>query len=197
MPVRTKQYSFHTNMFLAHYGMFTGLLTPRTPPPGSCSCNTLRLSLLWPVVAWQLSTLPKVQSGFFYWSASRSLRSICVWMSLWIWRDNNTWSALQLRPTLTLFCRFNTLRPRQHGRHFEDDIFRTIFVNEKCCILIKISLKFVSKGAIDNNPTLVWIMAWCRPGDKPLSESMMVNLLTHICVTRPQWVNILWLSGNL
>ena len=31
-------------------------------------------------------------------------------------------------------------------------------------------------------------MAWCRPGDKPLSESMMVRLLTHICVTRPQWV---------
>ena len=32
-------------------------------------------------------------------------------------------------------------------------------------------------------------MAWRRLGDKPLSESMMVRLLTHICVTRPQWVN--------
>ena len=32
-------------------------------------------------------------------------------------------------------------------------------------------------------------MAWRRSGDKPLSEPMMVNLLTHICVTRPQWVN--------
>ena len=32
-------------------------------------------------------------------------------------------------------------------------------------------------------------MAWHRPGDKPLSEPMMVNLLTHICVTRAQWVN--------
>ena len=31
-------------------------------------------------------------------------------------------------------------------------------------------------------------MAWRRSGDKPLSEPMMVNLLTHICVTRPQWV---------
>ena len=31
-----------------------------------------------------------------------------------------------------------------------------------------------------------------RPGDKPLSEPMVVNLLTHICVTRPQWVNICW-----
>ena len=33
------------------------------------------------------------------------------------------------------------------------------------------------------------IMAWRRPGDKPLSKAMMVNLPTHICVTRPQWVN--------
>ena len=31
-------------------------------------------------------------------------------------------------------------------------------------------------------------MAWCRPGIKPLSEPIMVNLLTHICITRPQWV---------
>ena len=33
-------------------------------------------------------------------------------------------------------------------------------------------------------------MAWRRPGDKPLSEPMMVNLPTHICVTRPQWVKM-------
>ena len=31
-------------------------------------------------------------------------------------------------------------------------------------------------------------MAWRRPGDKSLSEPMVVSLLTHICVTRPQWV---------
>ena len=32
-------------------------------------------------------------------------------------------------------------------------------------------------------------MAWRLPGDKTLSEPIMVSLLTHICVTRPQWVN--------
>ena len=32
-------------------------------------------------------------------------------------------------------------------------------------------------------------MAWRRPGDKPLSEPMVVRWLTHICVTRLQWVN--------
>ena len=83
----------------------------------------------------------------------------------------------------------NTLRPRQNGRRFADDTFKRIFFNENIRILIKISLKFVPKGPINNNPTLVQIMAWRRPGDKPLSEPMMVNLLTHICVTRPQWVN--------
>ena len=43
----------------------------------------------------------------------------------------------------------------QNGRHFTDDIFRCIFVNEKFCILIKIPLKFVLKGPIDNDPALV------------------------------------------
>ena len=40
-----------------------------------------------------------------------------------------------------------------------------------------------------NIPALVQIMAWRRPGDKPLSEPMMGSLLAHICVARPQWVN--------
>ena len=82
----------------------------------------------------------------------------------------------------------NSLRPRQNGRHFADDICKCIFLNENVRISIKISLKFVPKGLINNNPALVQIMAWRRSGDKPLSEPMMVSLLTHICVTRPQWV---------
>ena len=84
---------------------------------------------------------------------------------------------------------FNTLRPRQNGCHFPDDIFKCIFLNENVWIPTKISMKFVPKGSINNIPALVQIMAWCRPGDKPLSEPMMVSLTTHICVTRSQWVN--------
>ena len=86
---------------------------------------------------------------------------------------------------------FNTLRPRQNGRHFADDTFKPIFLNENIRISIKISLKFVPKVPINNNSALVQIMAWRRPGDKLLSEPMMVCLLTHICVARPQWVNTL------
>ena len=33
------------------------------------------------------------------------------------------------------------------------------------------------------------MMAWRRPGDKPLSEPMLVRIPTYICVTRPQWFN--------
>ena len=71
--------------------------------------------------------------------------------------------------------------------HFADDTFKRIFINENVRISIDISLKFVPKGLINNISALVQIMAWSRPGDKPLSEPMMVNLLTHICVTPPQW----------
>ena len=77
----------------------------------------------------------------------------------------------------------NTLRPRQM-----DAISQTPFSNVFSWIPIKISLKFVPKGLINNIPAMVQIMAWRRPGDKPLSEPMMVGLPTHICVARPQWV---------
>ena len=90
----------------------------------------------------------------------------------------------------------NSLRPRQNRRHFADDVFKCNFLNENVWISIKISLKFVPKDLINNIPALVQIMAWCRPGDKPLSEPMMVSLLTHICITRPQWVNILAVTRN-
>ena len=95
---------------------------------------------------------------------------------------------------LMFHCEYvvNTLRPRQNGRHFPDDIFKCIFLKENVWILIKISIKFVPKGPINNIPALVQIMAWRRPGDKPLFEPRMVSLLMHICVTRPQWVKQLF-----
>ena len=83
---------------------------------------------------------------------------------------------------------FNTLRQRQDSWHFADDIFNCIFLNKNVLISIKILLKSVPKGPVNNIPALVQIMAWRRPGDKPLSEPMMVSLPTHVCVTRLQWV---------
>ena len=56
-----------------------------------------------------------------------------------------------------------------------DDVFKCNFLNENVWILIKISLKFVPKGPINNIPALVHIKAWRWPGDKPLSEPMMTQ----------------------
>ena len=90
---------------------------------------------------------------------------------------------------ILLILEINTLRPGRNGRHFADDTFKPIFLNENIGISIKISLQFVPKFQINNIPALVQIMAWRLVGAKPLSELMMVWWLTHICVTRPQCVN--------
>ena len=84
----------------------------------------------------------------------------------------------------------NSLRLRLNRHTFAEDIFKCIFLNENELIMPRISLKFVPEVRINNIPVLVQIMAWCRPGDKPLSEPMMLSLLRHICITRPQWVKI-------
>ena len=122
------------------------------------------------------------------------LRSLCTilillqWTMLW-WDFcvdvHVMWCDQVIVPWL-----INTLRPRRNGQHFADNIFKRIFFNENVIIYIKISLKFLQKGPINNIPALVQIMAWRWWGDKPLSEPVMVILLRHICVTRPQWLNI-------
>ena len=93
-----------------------------------------------------------------------------------------TWASWQLSD-------FNSLRLRQNGCHFANDTFKHICLNENVRTSVKISHKFVSKGPISNIPALVQIMTWRRPGNKPLSEPMLVRLPTHIYVTQPQWVN--------
>ena len=81
----------------------------------------------------------------------------------------------------------STLRPRQDSRHFADDIFKCIFLNENVSISITISLLFILDVPIDNH--------WQRPCDKPLSEPMIaywriyaplvlneLNLFPHVTV---------------
>ena len=80
------------------------------------------------------------------------------------------------------------------------DILQTTiqFFNQNCCILNRVSWRFVPKGLIDNEPAFIRIMASCRTGviwTKPLSEpSRYLNQwwsssLTNIYVTRPRWIN--------
>ena len=85
----------------------------------------------------------------------------------------------------------NTLRPRQNGRDFPDNIFKCIFLNENVSISVQISLKFLPKDPISNIPLLVYLMVLHQPGDQPLSEPMMFNLPMHMCVTQPR-INGIW-----
>ena len=48
----------------------------------------------------------------------------------------------------------NTLMLRQNRCHFADGIFKGIFLNENVWIVIKIFLKYISKGPINNIPSL-------------------------------------------
>ena len=98
-----------------------------------------------------------------------------------------SWCFISFTSELHLQC--YTRRPRQNGRRFPDNIFKCIFLNENTWISIKISLKFVPKGPINNISALVEIMAWRRISYKPLSEPMMTQFNEAYLVTRPQWVN--------
>ena len=55
-------------------------------------------------------------------------------------------------------------------------IFKCIFMDDNFGISIRILLKFVPKGPIDNEVALVQVMAWCRTIDKPLPEPMLIQI---------------------
>ena len=99
-------------------------------------------------------------------------------ISIHINRDPCIWfiqtEQIQLA-AVSVLCTFNSSPTGQNGRHFPDDIFKCIFMNEKCFILIQISLKFVPKFLINNISSLVQIMAWRQSGDKPLSGTMLTQ----------------------
>ena len=84
-----------------------------------------------------------------------------------------TWSTAWGNQELVI----NILRPRKNCRHLASGIFKCIFLNENAWISLQISLKFVRKVKINNNPALVQIMAWCRTGSKALSEPLMFIFL--------------------
>ena len=103
------------------------------------------------------------------------------------------WHSDCLSITASDKCCFHSFPPGQNGHHFADDTFKYIFMNEKFCILIPISLKFVPKGPINNKSALVQVLAWHQIGDKSLSEPMLTWFTDAfvLCGTRGRWVNSL------
>ena len=145
------------------------------------------------------------KSVIFHWSTIRrecvNSKRVVVYFNTYCWHTNVEcfWCYISYHCSLDGECyqierilSLNTLRPRQHGRHFANGIFKCIFLNENIWISINISLNFVPNGQINNIPTSVQIMASCWLGTKPLFEPMMISLLMHICITLPQLVSSLW-----
>ena len=88
------------------------------------------------------------------------------------------------------FTYFITLWPRQNDRHFPDDTFKCIScicVNESVYMLIRISLKFVRKVPINNNPASVHVIVWRRAG----------SLLTYIYVAGPWCDKVILGTGTI
>ena len=83
----------------------------------------------------------------------------------------------------------NTLRLRQDGHHFADDIFNCVVLNEKVFRLIKISLKIVFMR-IQLMINQHWFRWWL---DTEEVTSHYLNqrwpgLQIHMCITQPWWV---------
>ena len=109
------------------------------------------------------------------WRRALIFSLICVWINGWVnnreagdlrrYRVHYDVSVMFILFTTGRQCpdktgwaslvRVNSSPPGQNGCRFADGIFRCIFLNEKLCIFIKISLKFVPKGPIGNNSVLV------------------------------------------
>ena len=81
---------------------------------------------------------------------------------------------------------FNTLLPRWNSRHFPDNIFKCVVLNENVSIWIKISLKLVPKGTINS----------FRPSDaiwRHRSGSTLAQVMAS-CLTAPShYLSQCWL----
>ena len=82
---------------------------------------------------------------------------------------------------------FQHIEAQTKWQSFRKRYFQMHFLKWKCLNFDQDFAEVCLKGSINNTPELVQILA-PRPGDNPLSELMMVNSLTHICVAQPQRV---------
>ena len=92
----------------------------------------------------------------------------------------SSFNALVLKRDIDKYFCFNLSPSGQNGPHLAGDIFRCIFVNEKFCNSIMISLEIAAKGPIDNNPALIQIMDWRRIRHSHELNHCWPDSLTHI-----------------
>ena len=81
----------------------------------------------------------------------------------------------------------------QNSRHFLSDIFKHIFSSKNIGISILISRSVFC--SIDTSVESIEIIAWCRSGDKPLSELMMTTITqSYASQSCCSMINAFWAS---
>ena len=90
-------------------------------------------------------------------------------------------SELKCEPGMFTAGAFNTLRLRKIVVIFQKTFSNTFSGMKVYEFWFQLHWSLFIGDPINNIPTLVQIMAWRRPGDKPLFEPITVSLLTHIC----------------
>ena len=125
----------------------------------------------------QYTLYRKYNNSYHKGKAASQMSCLYSWNHCTLKTISSNWNINQI-PVLVIlkdWCgghhvHINSSSPGQNSRHFANDIFKHIFVNENVWILLKISLKFISKVPINNISALIQIMACCLISTKPLSE---------------------------
>ena len=89
----------------------------------------------------------------------------------------------------------NTLRLRQNGCYFTDDIFKWLFLNKDFHVMIEITLNFIPQGPIDNKWILFQIVVWCQSGNKPLIWTNVGIGYRGICAS-PSLIELRLIQGR-
>ena len=113
-------------------------------------------------------------SNTFSWKKSFILGSTKLYFPGSNWQPISNSSGNGFVPKRAITGSVNS-PPGQKADIWADANFGSIFLNENDRIQIQISLKFVPWSPIDNKLALVQVMAWCRTGDEPLPEPMMMT----------------------
>ena len=95
----------------------------------------------------------------------------------------------QYRPVLLNWGKFDSLAPGKIEWNYRYVIFKQISVINGWGISCEIALIQMSLDFIDDQSTLVQVMAWCRQATSHYLSQCWPSSLSPYGVTRPQWVN--------
>ena len=144
------------------------------------SCVFIQENVFENVVCEMVSILPRAQCA-----TTQVITFLVIWHSQLIMNYTFSFAGFWIHEYVYQLTHWGW---DKMAANFQTTLSNAFFFNENVWISLKISLKFVPKGPINNIPALIQIMSWRRPGDKPLSEPMLVSVLMHLCITQPQWV---------